>query len=205
MESSTKDESNSEPAINPSLTHAFVVEGGEHAGPYELCWTSESSAWLVGDVTYQVGERLTIVLHIPGLAPQHVKAQVLRTARSGGQRRSEVTFAQLGDDARSWLHKLAGTSSTCRLGRERRLSPRFSVPSSAVVLSGSRYVGAYIVSNISAGGALLVGDNSLQVGESVQLLLQVAGQISQSLAAKVVRRAKLPTGEQCFAVQFKRA
>jgi hypothetical protein len=58
-----------------------------------------------------------------------------------------------------------------------------------------------LVRNLSAGGAYLVGDNNLAIGQVVQILLRVGEQL-QSLEAEVVRRERLPSSEQTFAVAF---
>jgi c-di-GMP-binding flagellar brake protein YcgR len=67
---------------------------------------------------------------------------------------------------------------------------------------GGRYVGAYVVRDLSAGGAHLVGDNNLAIGQLVQILLRVRKQLSQGFAAEVVRLERLPSGEKSFAVAF---
>jgi hypothetical protein len=85
---------------------------------------------------------------------------------------------------------------------ERRHFPRFRTAGTAIVLVGGRYVGAYLLRNLSAGGAYLVGDNSLAVGRVVQLLLQVGDEL-QSLEAEVVRQDRLPSDEHSFAVAFR--
>ncbi len=84
---------------------------------------------------------------------------------------------------------------------ERRHFPRFTIAGSAIVLLDGRYVGAYLLRNLSAGGAYLVGDNNLAVGQVVQLLLQVGDEL-QNLEAEVVRQDRLPSEEQSFAVAF---
>jgi hypothetical protein len=85
---------------------------------------------------------------------------------------------------------------------ERRCSPRFRTAGTAIVLVGGRYVGAYLLRNLSAGGAYLVGDNNLAVGQVVQLLLQVGDEL-QSLEAEVVRQDRLPSEEHSLAVAFR--
>ncbi len=85
---------------------------------------------------------------------------------------------------------------------ERRRFPRFRTAGTAIVLLGGRYVGAYLLRNLSAGGAYLVGDNNLAVGQVVQLLLHVGDEL-QSLEAEVIRHDRLPSEEQSFAVAFR--
>ena len=87
--------------------------------------------------------------------------------------------------------------------QDRRCFPRARVAATAVALVGGRYVGAYVVRNLSAGGADMLGDNKLAIGQVVQILLRVGKQFSQSLEAEVVRRKQLPSGEQSFAVAFR--
>ena len=86
--------------------------------------------------------------------------------------------------------------------QERRRFPRVRVAGTAIALVGGRYVGAYLLRNLSAGGAYLVGDNNLAIGQAVQILLRVGEQL-QSLEAEVVRRERLPSDEQSFAVAFR--
>jgi hypothetical protein len=64
-------------------------------------------------------------------------------------------------------------------------------------------VGAYLLRNLSAGGACLVGDNNLATGQIVQLLLQV-GNALRSIEAEVVRQDRLPSDEHSFAVAFRK-
>jgi hypothetical protein len=87
--------------------------------------------------------------------------------------------------------------------QDRRRFPRAKVAGIAFTLTGGRYVGAYVVRNLSAGGAHLVGDNNLAIGQVVQVLLQVGRQFSHSLDAEVVRREQSSSNEQSFAVAFR--
>jgi len=87
--------------------------------------------------------------------------------------------------------------------QDRRRFLRARVDSSAFVLVARRYVGAYVVRDLSAGGAHLVGDNNLTIGQVVQILLRVGKQLSQGLEAEVVRLERLPSGEKRFAVAFR--
>jgi hypothetical protein len=85
---------------------------------------------------------------------------------------------------------------------ERRRFPRIKIAGTAIVLVGGRYVGAYLLQNLSAGGAYLVGDNNLEVGQRVQLLLQVRDEL-QSVEAEVARQDRLPSDQHSFAVAFR--
>lgn len=85
---------------------------------------------------------------------------------------------------------------------DRRVFPRAAAMGSAIVLAGERYVGTYMLENVSASGALLVGDTNLSEGDGVRLLLQLNHRARRfSLEASVVRHTK--RGAQgLFAVQF---
>src|SRR5579859_4289588 len=88
------------------------------------------------------------------------------------------------------------------MGEERRLYARVAVVGSAIVLASGRYVGTYLLENLSASGALLVGDTTLTVGDQVRLLLQLYGQSRRFvLEASVVRHAT-EGAQGVFAVQF---
>jgi len=54
---------------------------------------------------------------------------------------------------------------------DRRREPRTRIAGTVVVCSGDRYVGTYLVENLSAGGALLVGSLKMQRGAPLRLLL----------------------------------
>jgi CheY-like chemotaxis protein len=86
--------------------------------------------------------------------------------------------------------------------QDRRRFPRARIAGTAIALVGGRYVGAFLVRDLSAGGACLLGDNNLTIGQVVQILLRVGDQL-QSLEAEVVRRERSPSDEQSFAVAFR--
>jgi hypothetical protein len=96
----------------------------------------------------------------------------------------------------------AGSDADRAGKQERRRFPRARVAGTAIALGDGQYVGSYLVRNLSAGGAYLVGDNNLAVGQAVQLLIRV-GEHLQSIDAEVVRRERLPSGERSFAVAFR--
>lgn len=85
---------------------------------------------------------------------------------------------------------------------ERRRYERRAVVASAAVLTDTKYVGTYLVENLSAGGALLVGDARLEVGERVQVLLHLPGKEPVHLVAKIVRQQVNGAAEHRFAVAF---
>jgi c-di-GMP-binding flagellar brake protein YcgR len=86
--------------------------------------------------------------------------------------------------------------------QDRRRFLRARVDGNAFALVDGRYMGAYVVRDLSAGGAHLVGDHNLAIGQVVQILLRVGKQFSQGLQAEVVRRKRLASGEQSLAVAF---
>ncbi|MBI5479920.1 MAG: PilZ domain-containing protein [Deltaproteobacteria bacterium] len=94
------------------------------------------------------------------------------------------------------------TEATARQD-ERRRHPRSEVVATAVVLATNKYAGHYLVENLSAGGALLVGDAELEPGERLKMLLQLPGRKPISLSAEVVRRQVNDAQECLFAVAFR--
>lgn len=89
-------------------------------------------------------------------------------------------------------------------GRDRRRHPRGDVAATAIVMTvaKARYVGTYLARNLSAGGALLIGDAQLTVGERVKILLQANGLSAVALTAKVVSQQFEASGERIFAIAF---
>jgi CheY-like chemotaxis protein len=85
---------------------------------------------------------------------------------------------------------------------DQRASLRAGVMGSAIVLAAGRYVGTYLLENLSASGALLVGDTTLWLGNRVRLLLQLHQEPrSFVVEARIVRHSK--RGAQAvFGVQF---
>lgn len=77
------------------------------------------------------------------------------------------------------------------------------VPATAIVLAESRYAGAFVVENLSAGGALLIGDPRHDRGEHVKILLQLEGRRRIYLNADVVRHEVRESGDHLFAVAFR--
>jgi CheY-like chemotaxis protein len=85
---------------------------------------------------------------------------------------------------------------------DRRVSPRAAVVGSAIVLAKERYVGTYVLENLSASGALLIGDTQLSVDDRVRLLLQPYGCARRfALEASVIRHAWRGP-QSVFAAQF---
>jgi CheY-like chemotaxis protein len=85
---------------------------------------------------------------------------------------------------------------------ERRRHQRRQIVASCEVFSEARHYGSYLINDISAGGACLVGEAPLPVGEDVRLLLQLEGRAPIGLDGRVVRRASPETGDRIFAVAF---
>jgi hypothetical protein len=85
-------------------------------------------------------------------------------------------------------------------GGDQRAAARAPIAGTAIVLARRKYVGTYLVENLSASGSLLVGDTRLAVGDRVRVLL-CAGERMFSLSAVVVRHdSRDPQG--VFAVRF---
>ena len=83
-------------------------------------------------------------------------------------------------------------------GAERRQYPRTGrIASAAVVVSRGKYVGTYVVEDLSAGGALLVGRCPLQINDPVETLLQFGQTLMVPLSARVVR-----TQDGAFGIEF---
>lgn len=73
---------------------------------------------------------------------------------------------------------------------------------SAIVMTPTRYVGAYAVENLSASSALLIGEATLAVGERVRILLQLHHQSWRFPTDAVVVRQARRGDQSVFAVQF---
>jgi CheY-like chemotaxis protein len=123
-----------------------------------------------------------------------------------GNDQSDMALRNVSKEDQEYLRELIPPDSSSEIDatglQDRRCFPRARVAATAIALVGGRYVGAYVVRNLSAGGADMLGDNNLAIGQVVQILLRVGKQFSQSIAAEVVRRKQLPSGEQSFAVAF---
>lgn len=186
---------------------AFVQQGDLRAGPYTVLRLSDSAVLLAGKIPFGIGERCRVDLEVQRHAPQGVDVEFVRVDRFGGKERSEMSFRNVSKEVRACLRELlpptTGGERNSGEWQDRRRFPRARVAGNAIAFAGGRYVGAYVVRNLSAGGAHLVGDNNLAVGQAVQVLLRLGGQFSHSLDAEVVRREQLPSNEQSFAVAFR--
>jgi CheY-like chemotaxis protein len=87
-------------------------------------------------------------------------------------------------------------------GSERRLSARVRVVGTAIVLTPERYVGTFLVENVSAEGALLAGDTLLSTGDQVRVLLQIHGAPRIGVRGKVKWRAERD-GQHLFGLSFR--
>lgn len=87
---------------------------------------------------------------------------------------------------------------------ERRGYPRIEVVASAAVLTVNGYAGSFLVDDLSAGGALLIGDPRLEIGEEVRLLLHLPGKKPISLSGEVIRCHPSESQEHLFAIAFRK-
>ncbi len=85
---------------------------------------------------------------------------------------------------------------------ERRRFFRSEVLATAVVFSPDRLHGTYLVTDLSAGGACLIGGSSLSVGAQIRVMIQLPGKPLGSLAARVIRRGPTQTAGEHFGVAF---
>ena len=70
----------------------------------------------------------------------------------------------------------------------RRQHPRAEVAATALVIGRAYCAGPYLVENLSAGGALIMGEPRLSVGERVSLVLHLSGREKPfRLSAEVIR------------------
>jgi hypothetical protein len=86
------------------------------------------------------------------------------------------------------------------LPSDQRTYPRAPIAGTAIVLARRRYVGTYLLENLSASGSLLVGDTRLELGDRVRILIQAGGRLF-ALSAHVVRHHSR-SAQSVFAVQF---
>jgi hypothetical protein len=207
MATSPEDQERSEFGVGEIAARAFVQHGDVRAGPYSVLRLSDCAVMLAGEIPFGIGESCTVVFTVQGHQEQSVDAELVRVERFAAAHRFKMALRNVSKDVRAFIREVAppGTrgESDSKGWQERRRFPRARVAGTAIALAGGRYSGAYVVRNLSAGGAHLVGDNNLAIGQVVQMLLQVGRGFSQSLEAEVVRREKLPSGEQSFAVAFR--
>ena len=72
----------------------------------------------------------------------------------------------------------------------RRSHPRARVAASAVICTAERYIGTYLVENLSAGGMLLVGEPKIDSGERVRILIHLASGRQVVVEGELCRRER---------------
>lgn len=92
---------------------------------------------------------------------------------------------------------------TLLTGVERRRYRRTSrLASAAVIVSDDGYAGTYVVENLSAGGALLVGNHRFRSGDRLRVMFQIGDTLRAALSARVARTDGAWASGQAFAVEF---
>lgn len=86
---------------------------------------------------------------------------------------------------------------------DRRSHGRSDLWATAVVLHRGRPVGRFVVQNLSAGGALLTGSHSLDVGRRVRVILRFSAQRMVAVWGRVVRRSPEAGGVVSLAIAFR--
>lgn len=86
---------------------------------------------------------------------------------------------------------------------DRRKHPRALVPLSATVFQRGQRLGDYLVSNVSAGGALLVHGPHVEPGVPLRIALHGAAPTPCMLDADVVRLDITPDRERAIGVSFR--
>jgi hypothetical protein len=87
-------------------------------------------------------------------------------------------------------------------GFERRVSERVDVPATAVWVRAGTEVAAFVVANLSAAGALLIGKSELGRGDTVLLRLDAPGRVPVRVHARVVRGGD-GDGVNAIAIEFR--
>jgi hypothetical protein len=72
---------------------------------------------------------------------------------------------------------------------DRRRHPRCRVAATVVVCQEERYLGTYLVENLSAGGLLLIGEVRANPGQRLRMLLCLGGGRRIKITGEVCRRA----------------
>jgi CheY-like chemotaxis protein len=86
---------------------------------------------------------------------------------------------------------------------ERRRHARVDVEATAIVCRGDVFVGNYLVTQMSAGGAVLAGEPQLGIGERLRVLLRWPSRMFLALDADVVRHPGSRGEEAAVAVAFR--
>lgn len=86
---------------------------------------------------------------------------------------------------------------------EKRRHPRAYAPATVSVFSAGRLIGVYLVQNLSAGGALLVGGSAIAAGAEVRLVVRILGRCVIEVGATVLRQMVAGDGLVNLAVMFR--
>ncbi len=89
-----------------------------------------------------------------------------------------------------------------RYAVEKRMYPRVEAAAAAFVCSSQKFVGAYLVENISAGGALLVGSEALAAEKEILILLQLPGHQHLNLWGEITHFGRRDENEYSFGISF---
>lgn len=87
-------------------------------------------------------------------------------------------------------------------GIENRRHRRSEVVATVTAFSSDKLFGTFLVQDLSAGGACLLGDVAVPLGTRVNMFLQFAGRPVLSLTATVVRHAQEGSAHHQTAVSF---
>lgn len=83
-----------------------------------------------------------------------------------------------------------------------RANPRIQIPAATSVIMHDIVVGKCHIKNLSAGGALLIGDFDIPVRSDIMLVLELSAYSSITLSARVTRTEKRPDGCTVTGVSF---
>jgi hypothetical protein len=87
-------------------------------------------------------------------------------------------------------------------GLERRAMRRADVPATAILVRGGADAGRFDVANLSAAGALLIGDSALGRGDHALLRIEAPGCRPVVVHARIVRGGN-GDGVNALAVEFR--
>lgn len=87
-------------------------------------------------------------------------------------------------------------------GIERRANRRVDVPATATLVRGRTSASSFIVANLSAAGALLIGDSDLERGDSALMRIESPGCEPVVVRARIVRGGN-GDGVNALAVEFR--
>jgi hypothetical protein len=88
-------------------------------------------------------------------------------------------------------------------GQERRAHPRAAYSVSVDVFAGQEPLGAYVICDISVGGARMVGERPLEVGREIEIRVAGGKLAATQLSATVMRAVPRGTGAD-VGIQFRR-